>query len=231
MQLSLIIPLGGKNPLGPKQKELPLGIPEVEYLLTASETVSPKILKEWETLGFRIELRQSPRGEGLRQMASKAKGDTLLFLHADTKLPPQWLSQIKATLQAGHHWGAFRLGFRKTMGVPHRFGARFGLGLVAWGANLRSQLGLPFGDQAPFFDKGFYLRLGGHPSYDLMDDYVLSKKAAMIESPAILSGKVRTSPHRYLHNGILKTVLENRSIIHTFEKNRSAEELAKTYYQ
>ena len=214
----------------------------MEYLLTASDSVPPSLLGEWEARGFRVTLRQSPRGEGLQQLATEAKGDTLLFLHADTQLPPGWLPQVRAARGAGHRWGAFRLGFGPYMGVPvgapcgsdHKslgWLRRRGLDLVAWGANIRSRRGLPFGDQAPFFQKSFYLALGGHPPFDLMEDYVLSKRAAEVEVPVLLQGKVRTSPHRYLRSGILRTVLKNRSIIRAFERNCSPEELARIYYQ
>ncbi len=238
MQLSLIVPLGGTNPLGPQQLTHAMGASGVEYLLTASDSVPPAILRAWKELGFCVHLRQGPRGEGLRQMASEAKGDTLLFLHADTRLPPDWLAQVQTARGLGRRWGAFRLGFAPNMGVPHGPGSprvgglrRAGLGLVAWGANLRSRRGLPFGDQAPFFEKAFYLALGGHPSFDLMEDYVLSQRAAEVEPPSLLRGRVRTSPHRYLRHGILRTVLKNRSIIRAFERNCSPEELARTYYR
>ncbi len=227
MQLSLIVPLGGPKPSSPQNLAWDKGSPECERLVTAEAEVPPGIIREWEDRGFQVFFRRGSRGEGLKEMAERAKSPLLLFVHGDTQLPRDGLSQILEARAAGHHWGAFHLGFDRGMGVPHRLG----LALVAWGANLRSRRGLPFGDQAPFFDKEFYFSLGGHPSFDLMEDYVLSKRAARVEAPALLHGRVRTSARRYLAQGILRTVLQNRRIIKAFKKKVSPEELARIYYR
>src|SRR4029453_16802928 len=81
---------------------------------------------------FTSSVFSSPRGRA-QQMnygARQAHGDILLFLHADTLLPPGGLQAVRRAMQSPHVvGGAFRLAF-----VP----ATLALRVIAWGTNLRT---------------------------------------------------------------------------------------------
>jgi len=97
-------------------------------------------------LDARVRLLRTPRGRGAQMNAGAAvaRGDTLLFLHADTRLPAGALARLDATIGAGAPWqgGAFRHAFAPT---------DWRLRLVSAGNNLRCRWSrVYFGDQAIF---------------------------------------------------------------------------------
>ncbi len=106
---------------------------------------------------------QSERGRGMQLHAGAvaAKGDVLLFLHADAVLPPVSNNEILAHLSR-YHAGYFRLCFDdRSLSVM----------LVAWAANLRSLLlSLPYGDQALFLRRSLYREIGGFRNYPFLED-------------------------------------------------------------
>jgi len=113
---------------------------------------------------------RSPRGRA-RQMnagAAAASADTLLFLHADTRLPAQADRLVIAALEGGATWGRFDV----------RIDGRAGLlKLVAALMNLRSRAtGIATGDQAIFVRRGAFERVGGFPDQPLMEDIALSRR-------------------------------------------------------
>ena len=140
-------------------------------------------------------LLKSEKGRA-RQMnagARAASGDALLFLHADTRLPPQADRLVGAALERAS-WGRFdvRIEGRHPL-----------LPVVAAAMNLRSRLsGIATGDQAIFVRREVF---GGFPEIPLMEDIAFS--AAMKERPACLRDKVVTSGRRWERGGVLRTVL------------------------
>ena len=147
---------------------------------------------------------QGPRGRA-RQMnhgARHAGGDILLFLHADTLLPPGGLDAVRRALQQpGTVGGAFRLII--TPATP-------ALRLVAWGTNLRSRFGgLPYGDQALFVSRRVFEELGGYDDVPFMEDIRLVQALHRRGRLAILPQAVATSGRRWQQDGILFTTARN----------------------
>ncbi len=146
---------------------------------------------------------QSTAGRA-RQMnhgAAVAKGDFLLFLHADTLLPQ---SADKAIINAldnnsKYAWGRFNV----RLSGDHR-----ALRLIATMMNLRSRLsGIATGDQGIFVERRTFTLVDGFPDIALMEDIALSRRLKRISRPACLHLSVVTSSRRWENNGILKTIL------------------------
>ncbi len=144
----------------------------------------------------------SPRGRALQMNAGAraARGDVLLFLHADTLLPPGADHLILDGLrESGRGWGRFdaRLADRHPL-----------LRLVALMMNLRSRLtGIMTGDQAIFVRRDWFERIGGYPEIALMEDIALSKRLKHEGRPLSLKAKVLTSSRRWREYGIVRTVV------------------------
>ena len=142
----------------------------------------------------------APRGRATQMNAgaAAARGQILLFLHADTRLPENADRLIAEGLDRGHDWGRFDVGFDS--GVLLR--------VVATLMNLRSRLtGIATGDQAIFVRRQAFDAAGGFPFIPLMEDIALSARLKRVSRPFALHARVTTSARRWREYGTLRTVL------------------------
>lgn len=130
--------------------------------------------------------------------AAVARGDYLLFLHADTR-PLFTPEQLRAMLADAPAWGFCRVRLS---------GSQRGLRLVEAGMNLRSRLSsVATGDQMLFVSRALFRETGGFAGIPLMEDIELCKRLRRIRRPAALRGLVCTSSRRWERQGVLRTVL------------------------
>ncbi|MEP5981409.1 MAG: TIGR04283 family arsenosugar biosynthesis glycosyltransferase, partial [Marinobacter alexandrii] len=81
-----------------------------------------------------------------------ARGNLLLFLHADTRLPSDALQRLQAFMASGNAWGRFDVRLS---------GQRPLFRVIAWFMNTRSRLtGICTGDQALFVRRDVFEALG-----------------------------------------------------------------------
>ena len=145
---------------------------------------------------------ESPRGRALQMNAgaAAARGDLLVFLHADTRLPPGALEAIEAGLaRSARRWGRFDVAIA---------GADPKLAVVAMTMNARSRwTGIATGDQAIFCTREAFAAAGGYPAIPLMEDIALSRALRHSGRPLCLRERVVTSGRRWERHGTLRTVL------------------------
>ena len=143
----------------------------------------------------------APRGRGAQMNAgaAAAKGDVLLFLHADTRLPREADRLILDALQRSRRpWGRFDVTIAGRSPL---------LRVVAAMMNLRSRLtGIATGDQAMFATRAAFAKAGGFPDIALMEDIVLSRRLKAQGRPACLAARVTTSGRRWDRDGVIRTV-------------------------
>lgn len=175
-------------------------------------------------LKTRVKVIASERGRAIQMNtgAAVASGDILLFLHADTLLPPKFDDMVREMLQRpGVVAGAFQL---KINGTP------WGLRLVEWGVDVRSKyFQLPYGDQAIFFKSEIFNKIDGFPELPIMEDFELVRRLKSIGKIAIIPAPVLTSGRRWLLRGILRTTLINQIIIIGYFIGVSPTRLANWY--
>lgn len=147
-------------------------------------------------------LMRSPRGRACQMNAgaAAARGDVLLFLHADTELPRHADALVAAALgSAAVIWGRFDV----RLSGHHPL-----LRVVAHLMNLRSRLsGIATGDQAIFVRRDCFRSVGGFPELPLMEDIAFSRTLKAIARPVCVATPVVTSSRRWEGQGILSTVL------------------------
>jgi rSAM/selenodomain-associated transferase 2 len=137
-----------------------------------------------------------------RQMnagAAVAQGEVLLFLHADTRLPPAVDRLIFEAIAGGADWGRFDVRIS---------GDSIWFPVIAAFMNQRSRLtGIATGDQAIFVKRSAFEQVGGFPDLPLMEDIVISQRLKQLSHPASLHAKVTTAGRRWEKHGVLRTIL------------------------
>jgi hypothetical protein len=130
----------------------------------------------------------------------------LLFLHADTSLPPAYDRTVAKTLaRPGVAAGAFGL----AIDSPRR-----ALRMIAWAANQRSRwLGLPYGDQAIFLSAGLFRKLGGFADLPVMEDFELIRRVRRHGRVAIADGFATTAARRWVRHGLWRTTFTHQLTI------------------
>lgn len=162
---------------------------------------------------------RAPRGRA-RQMnagAAAARGDALLFLHADTRLPEGADAMVAAAL-ATRTWGRFdvRIEGRSRL-----------LPVIAFFMNLRSRLtGIATGDQAIFVRREHF---NGFPELALMEDIAFSARMRRGAPPACLRARVTTSGRRWDRDGALRTMLLMWRLRLAYWRGAPPEDLARRY--
>ncbi len=168
-------------------------------------------------------LRSAPgRGQQLAAGAAAARGETLLFLHADTNFPAGGLARIERILASEPRCpgGNFRLIFDGDSPF-----SRWLTGFYAW---IRVH-GRYYGDSAIFVRREVYRELGGIRAIALMEDYDFVRRLELygptrcIEDPPLITSSRRFEGrhpvaivwgwleiHALFHLGISPRVLARR---------------------
>jgi rSAM/selenodomain-associated transferase 2 len=157
-----------------------------------------QVARAWPRVRY---LASNPgRARQMNAGARVAQGDVLLFLHADTRLPPGGTAAIARALEdpavAGGRFDVCFASPRRTFRVIAAF------------MNWRSRLtGIATGDQAIFVRRGVFEALGGYPDIPLMEDVELSARLKRCGRIRCLRERVTTSPRKWEREGILRTIV------------------------
>jgi rSAM/selenodomain-associated transferase 2 len=161
-----------------------------------------------------------------RQMnagAKIAKGQVLIFLHADTLLPPEALNKISRMLENKKYvGGAFNLGIDS---------GRLLLKYIAARASMRSRINrIPYGDQAIFILKSYFDNIGKFKDIPLMEDVDLMRRIKKRgDKIYIFSDQVKTSPRRWEKEGVIYTTVKNQILMGLYYLGVGPEKLVKYY--
>jgi rSAM/selenodomain-associated transferase 2 len=159
-----------------------------------------------------------------RQMnagAAAADGAVLLFLHADTQLPPGADGFVLEAIEAGGVWGRFdvRIVGRHPM-------LRVVAGLMNWRSRLT---GIATGDQAMFVRRDVFDRVGRFADQPLMEDIELSQRLRRLSRPVLLHQKVATSGRRWETRGVWLTIFLMWHLRWRYWRGESPDLLARAY--
>ncbi len=149
--------------------------------------------------GVKVIPSERGRARQMNRGARQASGDVLLFLHADTRLPPTAFSDIAGA-----------------MGDPRYVGGRFDveldgkhwmLPLVGRLISYRSRLSkVATGDQALFVRRAVFQRMGGFADIPLMEDIAFCRALKGLGEVACLRSRVVTSARRWEVDGVWRTI-------------------------
>jgi rSAM/selenodomain-associated transferase 2 len=148
-----------------------------------------------------VRLISSRRGRAAQMNAGArvAHGNMLLFLHADTLLPPDAIPMLDALQVHGDcMWGGFK----------HRFsGNDWRLRLVSRLHNWRCRISRVFyGDQAMFVRTKVFNSLGDFPERSILEDVAMSEKLLAAAKPLLLDERVVTDARKFLKMGVWRSL-------------------------
>ena len=163
------------------------------------------------------------RGRGLQMNAGAAVtgADVLLFLHADTLLPPDWSALVMKAIEAGNIGGFFRVRLDS-----HRWLLR----IVGHLITFRSRsTGLATGDQALFVTRRVFESTGGFANMPLFEDVEFTQRLKRLGSLAAVDATVVTSARRWIQMGPLRTILRMWVLRAMYTLGMQPERLARFY--
>ena len=172
---------------------------------------------------FRTRFLSTPRGRGeqLRAGAKAARGDWLLFLHADTLPDPAWPAAVAAHIDRHPNKSAYfilRLADRAWQ-------ARTIERAVAARARI---LGLPYGDQGLLVPRALYEEIGGYRPLPLMEDVDLVRRIGRHRLVA-LEAEAWTSAERWRRDGWVRRSARNLACLGLYGLGVPPERIARLY--
>lgn len=222
--ISVIIPtLNAASVIGPTLVSLSPAIldPILTEVIISDGGSGDDIAVIAEATGAKLITGDASRGRQLAAGADAARGEWLLFLHADTKLSENWAEAARQHIALGPaRAGWFRLEFDAPGFAP---------GFVAGWANLRSRwLALPYGDQGLLIHRSLYRAVGGYPDIPLMEDVALARalgRRRLLKLDAVAT----TCADRYVRSGWLRRGARNLLTLARYFRGASPEDLASSY--
>jgi len=205
IRTSVVIPvLNEEARIGGRLEELRCqgGIGEV--IVTDGGSIDRTVAIARSFAGVKVIEADRGRARQMNAGAAIARGETIIFLHADVSLPPDAAAQIaRALAQPGAIGGAFRTWTVSDTGA-HRLGFWMHL------ADLRSRYtSLPYGDQAIFVNAEVFRELGGYPDQPLMEDLEFSRRLKRRGRIVRVPANVIVSGRRFLERPIYYAALMN----------------------
>lgn len=201
MSLSIIIPCLNEAPgiVESLQALAPLRARGAEVIVVdgGSSDPTPLLARRWVD---RVITTSRGRAKQMNAGAAAARGEILLFLHADTRLPDSADGIIIDGLTRGRkHWGRFDVDIS---------GRHPLLRLIAALMNARSRLtGIATGDQGLFVTRSLFEAAGRFPEVALMEDIALTRKLRRYNRPLCLRHRITTSGRRWEKHGVIRTML------------------------
>jgi len=221
--ISIIIPALNEESILPSTLESTRSSRPLEVILVDGGSVdgTQEVASRY---GAKILFSAPGRARQMNRGAAAASGSLLLFLHADTRLPPHFDRCVREALSCPTVVaGAFELGIDAP--TPS-------LRWIERMANWRSRrLHMPYGDQAIFVRAEVFRAIGGFSELPIMEDFELMLRLRKLAHIAIIPQPALTSARQWQETGILRTTLINQIAILSYFLGISPATIARWYHR
>ena len=203
------------------RRSLPAILSAADEVVVSDGGSRDQTLRTAQELGVRVITGAPGRGPQLNRGVASTTSDVLVFLHADTRLPPGAVPAIREAIGSGKIGGGFQVRFdtdNRVMAVGSKL------------VQLRTRLTRsPLGDQAQFVRRTTFDELGGFRNWAALEDLDLIRRMKQCGEVVVLPLEATTSARRYLEDGIGRTVALNWLIWGLYFAGVPAERLARLY--
>jgi rSAM/selenodomain-associated transferase 2 len=199
---------------------------DFEVLVVDGESAdaSPRIVRSRRASfprSLRLILAPRPRALQLNRAAEAARGEVLLFLHADVEVPAEAMTSLQSALGDPKIGGG---NFQVVFDGASRLN-----GLFSFIYRLRRRWGIYYGDSGIFVRRHLFSRLGGFKPIPIMDDYEFVRRLERAGKTVCLAPKLRVSDRRWRRQGHLATLASWVWIQTLFALGVPAARLARFY--
>ena len=166
---------------------------------------------------------QPNRGAQMNAGAALARGDVLLFHHADSDLTAAHVESLRAATRDPALFGG---GFYRHFDARHPH-LRW---LEKWARRLNDWGGTIYGDQSIFVRRAHFARLGGFANIPLMEDIEFSRRLRRSGCTRLLDPPIQSSARRFTRRGPWRTTLTNGTLLALYHAGVSPARLHRIYY-
>jgi uncharacterized protein len=227
MRLAIVVPT--LNEEDAVRRFLPVAVAVADEVVVSDGGSRDATVEIARALGARVVTGPPSRGGQLNRGAAAAMAaipagaDILLFLHADTTLPPGGAEAVREAAARGAPGGAFLLRFSADHPMQR---------LGSWLVSQRTRwLRVPLGDQAQWATRETFERLGGFPDWPLLEDVDFMRRLRRLPGFTVIEQPVTTGARRFVELGAVRTVAINWLIWLLFLCGVSPHRLARLYRQ
>ncbi len=221
-KIDIIIPVLDEEIQIPLLLDYLAGCPDIDQCTITvidggSEDKTVEILKEKQVRFLETE---ESRAIQMNAGVASTKSEILYFIHADSRPPQSFVSDILEKVNEGYKIGCYRFVFdsRKLL-----------LRMNSWFTQF-DKMWCRGGDQTMFITRAFFAELGGYSeSFVVMEEYDLIKKARRTERFCIIPKSVLVSPRKYSTNSWLKVQIANLTAFRMYQKGVDPKKIKKRY--
>ncbi len=203
MLVSIIVPIYNEAATLPgfleHLKALRAADPDSIELVLVDGGSSDESLQKIEDAG--LAYRHADRGRAVQMNAGAqaARGDMLLFLHADTRISSAAIAQARQAIADGVVGGFFEVCLSSSRPLLRLVGR-----MISWRSRLS---GVASGDQAIFVTRAAFNEVGGYAPLPLFEDVDLSRRLNRLGNFSAVDAAVITSARRWENGGAIRTIL------------------------